>query len=137
MFKLEETKKAIESLGLGITEYFIYMGGSMLVHGLREGTHDLDIGLTKKAFERIMKREDAEDGGYGKAWKEKRGTIQTEYGEIEFFCKEEGFKEPIVVKNGIVCQSLESVLEMKEMLNREKDQKDIAKLRERLNKNIG
>lgn len=138
MFKLEEAVKTIKGLGLEVGEYFIYMGGSMLIHDLREETHDLDVGLTTEAFERMMKRADAENGGWGKAWKERRGTIETEFGEVEFFDKGEKLDEGIItIEKGIACQKLEDILKMKEYLNREKDQKDIVKLRERLNKNIG
>ena len=57
---------------------------------------------------------------------------------MEFFDKGEKLDEGIItIEKGIACQKLEDILKMKEYLNREKDQKDIVKLRERLNKNIG
>ena len=51
----EELYKLVEKLKLPITEYCILSGGSLVMHGIRENTNDLDIDITKKDFEIIKK----------------------------------------------------------------------------------
>ena len=46
--KAEDIRRRLAELALDTNEYRINAGGAMVLHGLREETHDLDIWCTKK-----------------------------------------------------------------------------------------
>ena len=45
--KAEDIRRRLAELALDTNEYRINAGGAMVLHGLREETHDLDIWCTK------------------------------------------------------------------------------------------
>ena len=54
--KAEDIRQRLAELALDTNEYRINAGGAMVLHGLREETHDLDIWCTKKLGDTLAQR---------------------------------------------------------------------------------
>ena len=121
MFNKQTIKNVVEELGLQNEYYKVFMGGSLCMRNIRE-TQDIDLGVEPETFEKLK------DKIQGITYKSKLGNdkfdLEHECGNIEIF-KCENFYEDIERVDGIWCQKIESIIEMKEMLNREKDRKDL------------
>lgn len=117
--KAEDIRRRLAELALDTNEYRINAGGAMVLHGLREETHDLDIWCTKKLGDALAQRCDVQvlpDGT--------RRFVPAP--DVEIY--ENMLPGETVFLNGIPVASLEDVLALKRQLNREKDQRDIAVL---------
>lgn len=117
--KVEDIRRQLAELALDTNEYRINTGGAMVLHGLREETHDLDIWCTKKLGDALAQRCDVQvlpDGT--------RRFVPAP--DVEIY--ENMLPGETVFLNGIPVASLEDVLALKRQLNREKDQRDIAVL---------
>lgn len=117
--KAEDIRRRLAELALDTNEYRINVGGAMVLHGLREETHDLDIWCTKKLGDTLAQRCDVQvlpDGT--------RRFVPAP--DVEIY--ENMFPGETVFLNGIPVAPLEDVLALKRQLNREKDQRDIAVL---------
>ncbi len=123
--KKEEFMNLVDSLNLDNKDYCIISGGALLLHGLKESTHDVDIYVNENGFNKLnnqFKIEKTDDNKY----KVKEN--------VECFLRDDEYleKERVVV-NGYSLQSLEKILELKLELNRPKDLEDIKALRKVLN----
>lgn len=117
--KAEDIRRRLAELALDTNEYRINVGGAMVLHGLREETHDLDIWCTKKLGDALAQRCDVQvlpDGT--------RRFVPAP--DVEIY--ENMLPGETVFRNGIPVAPLEDVLALKRQLNREKDQRDIAVL---------
>ena len=117
--KAEDIRQRLAELALDTNEYRINAGGAMVLHGLREETHDLDIWCTKKLGDALAQRCEPQmlpGGG--------RRFVRAPDVEID----ESMLSGETVFLNGIPVAPLEDVLALKRQLNREKDQRDIAVL---------
>ena len=115
--KAEDIRRRLAELALDTNEYRINVGGAMVLHGLREETHDLDIWCTKKLGDALAQRCDVQvlpDGT--------RRFVPAP--DVEIY--ENMLPGETVFLNGIPVAPLEDVLALKRQLNREKDQRDIA-----------
>lgn len=121
----EELYKLVEKLKLPITEYCILSGGSLVMHGIRENTNDLDIDITKKGFEIIKKY-------FSPTLVDENKKLYKITENIECFL-DNNFETDIEFIDGYPCQSLMSVYRLKKKLNREKDQSDIIAIKKVLN----
>ena len=121
----EELYKLVEKLKLPITEYCILSGGSLVMHGIRENTNDLDIDITKKGFEIIKKY-------FRPTLVDENKKLYKIIENIECFL-DNNFETDIEFIDGYPCQSLMSVYRLKKKLNREKDQSDIIAIKKVLN----
>ena len=117
--KAEDIRRRLAELALDTNEYRINAGGAMVLHGLREETHDLDIWCTKKLGDALAQRCDVQvlpDGA--------RRFVPAP--DVEIY--ENMLPGETVFLNGIPVAPLEDVLALKRQLNREKDRRDIAVL---------
>lgn len=117
--KAEDIRRRLAELALDTNEYRINAGGAMVLHGLREETHDLDIWCTKKLGDALAQRCDVQvlpDGT--------RRFVPAP--DVEIY--ENILPGETVFLNGIPVAPLEDVLALKRQLNREKDRRDIAVL---------
>ena len=117
--KAEDIRRRLAELALDTNEYRINAGGAMVLHGLREETHDLDIWCTKKLGDTLAQRCEPQmlpDGA--------RRFVPAP--DVEIY--ENMLPGETVFLNGIPVAPLEDVLALKRQLNREKDQRDIAVL---------
>lgn len=117
--KAEDIRRRLAELALDTNEYRINAGGAMVLHGLREETHDLDIWCTKKLGDALAQRCEPQmlpDGT--------RRFVPAP--DVEIY--ENMLPGETVFLNGIPVAPLEDVLALKQQLNREKDRRDIAVL---------
>lgn len=101
-------------------------GGALVMHGLRDETEDLDLEVTQEVWDELTQ-------GHGYAVNASKGV------DIIHLCKgvdlhlyDESHGNDILIIEGILCQDLFAVLALKQRLNREKDQADIAKIQAHL-----
>ena len=105
-------------------EYWLITGSAMVLYGIRELTHDIDMGCTKKMADLLEK-----EGYLHKITSD--GKRYFKYGElIEIF---EGwiFDQTDEV-DGYQVISIKGLIEMKRTLGREKDLRDIKLIEEYL-----
>lgn len=115
----------VQNLPFDRQAFWLTAGAAMVLYGLREDTHDLDIGCTSAMADQL------ESLGY-RSVDERPGHRRFVYtSDIEF--SENFFLGERTEIDGIPVLTLPALLDMKLYLNREKDQKDIATLRKILN----
>ena len=104
------------------SEYWVITGSAMVLYGIREKTHDIDMGCTSKLADKLEK------DGYMPTLTES-GNRKFKIGDdIEIF---ENWKYGSIERiNDIPVLSLHGLIEMKESLGREKDYRDIALIKD-------
>ena len=112
----------LEELNLPKSEFIILSGGSLLMHGLRETTADLDLCASKKLAKEI---------DLYNAPKDEKGFF-VPFEDCQMMDDFEKFDFDVI--DGYQCESLPSILEFKLKMNRPKDQKDIEALKKVLGK---
>ena len=118
--KKSELLKKLSALGFDKNEYWVSAGGSLLLHGLREETGDLDLGCTSKLANELVEK------GYPYTLtKDGRRNFSicegVDVSELWLYDKVEFIDDIPVV-------SLLGVYLLKKDLNREKDKKDLKVL---------
>lgn len=109
----------------------ICMGSALLMYGLREDAHDVDIAVTEERFQEYL------DKGYPiecNTWGRERILIDIEGFEIELF-RETLMEVESEYFEGFYVQTLDSIIAWKEHLGREKDLRDLKMIKEYINKN--
>lgn len=122
----KEIIERLENFELDKTQYWVITGSAMVLYGLRENTHDIDLGCSKELADELMTQ------GYPVELLED-GTRKITIGEnIEIF--ENWIWDEVVIVDSIPVISLKGLLEMKKRLGREKDERDIKLIEEFLAK---
>lgn len=107
----------LNALGLDKRRYWVITSSAMVLHGLREQTHDIDLGCTGMLADELQQRgvpvSRSEDGS-------RRFRLGQ---DIEIF--ENWLYDQVQMLDGVPVISLKGLLEMKQRLGREKDQRDI------------
>ena len=117
----QEILDALSAFPYDRSEYWAVTGGAMVLHGVRAGTTDVDLGCSAKLADRL------EADGYLYRLQE-NGRRWFRYGEhIEIF--EGWLYGGTETVDGIQVLSLNGLIEMKQALGREKDLKDLALIR--------
>ena len=110
----------LEKENLRCTDVIVGAGGSMLMRGLRETTHDIDAGLVTDDFnlflDRGLQRKEISNDRFA--------IVYNEFIDLH----DEGSMMVGEIIDGVFCEHLKDVLERKLRLNRPKDQEDIMKL---------
>lgn len=110
------------------SEYWVITGSAMVLYGIREKTHDIDMGCTSKMADML------ETDGYPYSLTES-GNRKFKIGEnIEVF--ENWIKDTIDIVDNIPVISIKGLVLMKQELGRDKDKKDIALIKEYLGTKI-
>ena len=115
--KKEDILLRLKALELDRSQYWVITGSAMVLHGLREQTHDIDLGCTGKLADEL------EQQGLPVSIL-KDGSRKFLIGQdIEIF--ENWLYDEVEMLDGVPVISLKGLLEMKRQLGREKDQRDI------------
>lgn len=119
----------IKDLGLPTKDFAIFGSGPMMIHGLKELIHDIDIVARGEAWEMIQRLGNVEIAELG----DKRVTFFNKRIEAFNGWKPGGMDRDMLIDeaeiiDGLPWVHIEHVLEYKKILNREKDQDDIEKL---------
>ena len=103
-------------------EYWVITGSAMVLYGIREKTHDIDLGCTSKMADQLVK------DGYAFSLTESGNRKFVVGDDIEIF---ENWKCGSIERiDGIPVLSLNGLIEMKKSLGREKDFRDILLIKE-------
>ena len=130
MLNREDVIRIINELKLPKDKFVITSGSAMVLHGLREGTNDVDITVNKELFEYFEDK-----GYYVKYYKinENRTCVLIDLTyDVQIIRAEEIPSEYVTIIDGIPTQTVEHLLEFKLGLNRDKDQNDIKVLKKYL-----
>lgn len=112
----------LNSFSYSKDEYWVITGSAMVLYGIREKTHDIDIGCSSLMADQLEKN------GYVPTLTES-GNRKFSIGEdIEIF--ENWLFDTIERIDDIPVISLKGLIEMKKDLGREKDFRDIALIEE-------
>ncbi|MBR6084222.1 MAG: hypothetical protein IKP61_01205 [Spirochaetales bacterium] len=99
------------------SDYWIITGAAMVMYGIRDQTHDIDLGCTKQMADRL------EEEGYLHHISDS-GRRCFKYGEsIEVF--EGWLRGSVETHEGFQIISIKGLIEMKQELGREKDRRDL------------
>lgn len=122
----EDIINRLNSFPYSKDEYWVITGSAMVLYGIREKTHDIDMGCISSLADQLEK------DGYTYTLTES-GNRKFVIGEdIEIF---ENWKFGSIERiEGIPVLSLEGLIEMKQSLGREKDYRDIALIKEFMEK---
>ena len=114
----------LRALPFDPAEYWLITGGAMLLYGLRERTHDIDLGCTAKLADTLEAQGcPCQRTADGKRW------FRLE-DDLEVF--EDWIYDRVVSVEGVPVISLPGLLAMKQALGREKDLRDVALIQARL-----
>ena len=107
-------------------DYWIITGSAMVMYGIREQTHDIDLGCTRDMADLL------EQGGY-LVRRTDDGKRKFRYGQnIEVF--EDWLYDTAQKKDGFNVISIEGLKQMKRLLGREKDKRDLQLIEDFMNK---
>ena len=118
----------IDVLELRDKPHMIYMGGSLCIRGIRD-TNDIDLAVDGEDFKEICKR-------YGKENEitcpliDRKIDLEIDGIKVELFER----TSPLFINeadeiDGLLCQKINEIINMKRRFNREKDKKDIELLK--------
>ncbi len=105
-------------------DYWVITGGAMVLYGIREETHDIDLGCTAKMADTL------EAEGYLYRVMPEGGRWFKLGGDIEVF--ENWLCDTVVSVDGVPVVSIDGLIAMKQKLGREKDLRDIGLIHEYL-----
>ncbi|GAA0123327.1 MAG: hypothetical protein KID00_03275 [Clostridium argentinense] len=117
MLKKEDIKTALEDLNFPKEHYWVLAGASLVMHGVKGETRDIDLGCSKFLFEQLIKE------GHRPIVLNNSSRFIRVNEEVEIF--EEWNVDNIELINDLPVGSLESIRKHKIELGREKDLKDI------------
>ena len=114
--------KRLNSFPYSKDEYWVITGSAMVLYGIREMTHDIDMGCTPRMADQLEK------DGYVPTLTESGNRKFSIGDDIEIF---ENWKYGSVERiDDIPVLSLDGLIEMKKSLGRDKDYRDIALIEE-------
>ena len=125
-----EMIRMIKNLGLNKPGCIICMGSALMIHGLRQETHDIDVAVSDAVFKEYLKKGYQIDENISR----ERILIIKDGIEIELFRDLVTDIECEKI-NGVYVQTLESIIKWKTKLGRDKDKKDIEVIKDFINKN--
>ena len=103
-------------------------GGALVMHGLRLETSDMDVDISKEAFKSLLAAEKHPTHIFNMNG---NNVLVIEYNSCIDVHETQGKHETIVI-DGVVCFTLTELLAQKLLLNRDKDQADIASIKAKL-----
>ncbi|MBR4080873.1 MAG: hypothetical protein IKK21_03700 [Clostridia bacterium] len=113
-----ELMERVKALPFPREDYWVITGGAMVLYGLREQTHDIDLGCTSRLADELERQ-----GAQVSIRKDGTRKLVLE-GDIEIM--ENWLYDRVDEVDGVPVISLAGLKEMKQSLGREKDMKDIA-----------
>ena len=115
-------RERVKALELPVGSYCVLAGGAMLFYGLREQTNDVDLHVNETAFSLLLQTQKLIT-----LHEERRHYAIGE--DIELYVTDQT-EIVFEIHDGICVQTPQAILELKQNLNRPKDAKDIAALKE-------
>lgn len=123
----EELQNLVDSLHFSKEEYYILGSGSLVLYGIREIANDLDLCISEELFELLKKQNRVEENSQNDCG---FYSISSNI-EVVVNSKQEFDRDYV---DGYPVERLENILRFKEKRNKPKDQNDIQKIKEYMNK---
>ncbi|MCI9585103.1 MAG: hypothetical protein HFH45_00460 [Bacilli bacterium] len=126
----DEIISILRKYNFNTNDYIVLSTGAMVIHGIKETAHDIDLAVSSKFYNELIKTYDCE------CYLEYQinGKSMKVYSFDVFDFGEDYFDtSSINLIDGIPVQSINSILKFKKSLNREKDIKDIQLIEEYIN----
>jgi hypothetical protein len=111
-------------MDLPVKEFWITSGAALVIHGVKEGTNDIDLGCTSVLWKALVER------GFKFRETEDKSKIMIVSDLVEVI--EEWYVDEIEYIEGLPVGSLESIKKQKLELGRAKDMEDIRRIDEYL-----
>lgn len=116
--------KILNGLPFPRDQFWISSAASLVVHGVKQETRDIDLGCTEELFEYLI------DQGYERLFA-KNGDHRIIYNDnVEIYKNWGNGNSPFDIIQGFQFTSLNGVINVKKELNREKDIADIKLIRD-------
>lgn len=129
---LKDYNLFLNKFNLKPEEFVLSSGGACVMHGVREETNDMDMAVSPEFFNSLLKLHK-----YGthtfKGWFDEP-QLSLEYNERIDLHRGDLSTSTTVMIEGVCCYSLDTLLRQKSKMNRNKDQSDIARLKELIEK---
>jgi len=129
MLNKEQIYETIEKYRLIKEELIILSGASLVLQDIKQSTNDIDIAVSKKYLNYLLKNYQWTiefynyEEHFGVYYIDNIINFSTNYNDVDF-----------IMLNGYKVQSLDSILFLKEKLNREKDRSDIELIKKYVKK---
>lgn len=123
--------ESLEKYHLDPTQYIVISGAALVLHGIKEETHDIDISVTKELYQKLEKEYQCEVEKYDETAQCNIYYIDRILNFSTNFYDEKNY----VYIDGIRVQDIHGIIELKKKLNRAKDQRDLRKIEEFLKRN--
>lgn len=114
MLNKEQILDKLKELELDNDEFVVSMGSSLVLHGIKKETNNINISVKSDVFNRLKQR-------YNSLYENNIEIIK--YDMFEISNLDLNIKKELI--DNYYCQDLESILSIKKELNRKKDVKDI------------
>ncbi len=126
----KEILSILKKYNLDNNEYIVLSTGAMVLQGIKDNAHDIDIAVSPKLYSDLLDKFDCKF----KCEYEVNGELIKIYSFDVFDFSTNYFdKDNIVIVDGVLVQSANSILKLKQNLNREKDINDIKLIKNHLN----
>ena len=120
--------KILNDYNFNLQEYVVISGAALVLHGVKDFTSDIDIAVSDKLYDKILTNHNCSF------------EIQINNNNVWFVDNVINFSKryydvEYTLLYGYKVQTLDSIIELKKQLNREKDKKDIQLIRNFCKKN--
>ena len=119
----------LNNYNLDKTKYIVISGAAMVLLGIKDTTNDIDIATTKEYYDYLLNNYNC------KLELKNMNNINVHYIDDIINFSYDFFTTDCIIKNGIPVQKIEDLIELKRLLNRDKDKKDIELILSFLQKN--
>lgn len=129
MINKEQIYEFLEKKRLLKEELIILSGASLVLQGIKDLTNDIDIAVSRKYLIYLLNNYECEiefynmDEDFYVYYIDNIINFSTNYNDVDY-----------IVLNGYKLQTLESILRLKQKLNREKDKDDIELIKKYIKK---
>ena len=117
----EQILKILEKYNLDKNEYILISGSSMVMHGVKEYTRDIDLSVSEKLYEYLITNYKCTLEFHDEETNENVYFVDNFLSFSRNFYKDCKYE----IINSIKCQTLEDIIRLKKKFNRQKDIEDI------------
>ena len=132
----DEILNILNNYNFDKSKYILLSGAALTLYGIKDKTNDIDIAISKDYFKCLLNNYNSKLSYYNK---DTNANIYEIDNIIEFstnFYQENYNNKDYNIIDGIMVQSLSSIIKLKQRLKREKDLKDLKLIYEYISQNI-
>ena len=130
-YNREDIFDILNSYNFDKNEYIVLSGSSMVAHGVKDTTRDIDISVSKKLYNKLLK-----DYNCTLEKRDDKNNVNIYYIDDVINFSTNFYNKDTEIIDGIRFQTLDSIVKMKKEFNRDKDIADIERINTYLNQNM-